>query len=130
MIFYGLYHGKSEIFTTIWENIFWNFFQASNKQIQDYVQFIIICWLPSMVICNTSIVENLHIFGMLHQQPFMSSQDSNYVPSCRLPQASMGCDRISKYLSDFTSWLFLCCNYYLSNETQKTYMGNKWVSLG
>ena len=31
MSFYGLYHGKSPSFTTIWENMFGFFFQASNK---------------------------------------------------------------------------------------------------
>ena len=36
MSFYGLYHGKSPSFTTIWEKLFGFFFQASNKQIQVY----------------------------------------------------------------------------------------------
>ena len=30
--FYGVYHGKSASFTTIWEKIFAYFFQASNKR--------------------------------------------------------------------------------------------------
>ena len=33
VVFDGLYHGKSHLFTTIWENMFY-LFQASNKQIQ------------------------------------------------------------------------------------------------
>ena len=33
--FYRFYHGKSPFFTTIWEEYVYDFFQASNKQIQD-----------------------------------------------------------------------------------------------
>ena len=33
-IFYGLLLDENHHQTTIWENMFWNIFQASNKQIQ------------------------------------------------------------------------------------------------
>ena len=61
VIFYGFYHGKSPlnwiklIKTTIWENIFGNLFQASNKQIQ--------CFFPVKI-------QSFNFFGQITSRLF------------------------------------------------------------